>query len=252
MGVPVIGCTCPVCTSPDPRNQRMRTSALLQGADGQRILIDVGPDFRTQALTYQIHHLDAVLLTHSHYDHIAGLDDLRPLADAEHPMPIYANTQTLKDLRERFSYAFASQSSGSTRPSLQLFDIHNYVPFALGNTSILPFDIRHGTWTITGYRIGNLGYVTDASAIPSASLELLYDLDVLILNALRYTPYPTHFSLAEALAVIATVRPRRAFLVHLNHAFDHATVNAFLPPGVALAYDGLDIQIERPSGAHRY
>ncbi len=240
MGSPVIGCRCPVCTSSDPRNRRTRTSALLR-VHGQVLLFDAGPDFRTQALAAGIERLDGVLLTHSHYDHVSGLDDLRPLIERGEFMPIYGDPQTLTHVRERFSYAFVPSSQGSTRPELHLVPIDG--PLCIGPTEIIPLEIYHGTWTITCYRIGGLGYVTDASAIPAASLEKLRDLDVLVLNALRYQPYPTHFSLAEALEVIAELRPRRAFLVHMNHHIDHAIVSAHLPSGVALAYDGLCIDI---------
>lgn len=239
-GVPIVGCHCAVCTSPDPRNRRTRTSALVH-VRGQSILIDAGPDFRAQALATQIKRIDAVLLTHSHFDHVAGLDDLRPLTFRHGPMAVFGTARTLDDIRRRFDYAFADSSDGSTRPALALHPITG--PFRLGETRIIPFDIVHGTWTITGYRIGSLGYVTDASAIPAESLTLLHNLDVLVLNALRYEPHPTHLSLDAALAIIADVRPRRAFLVHMNHALDHATVNARLPAGVELAYDGLRVEI---------
>jgi phosphoribosyl 1,2-cyclic phosphate phosphodiesterase len=209
--------------------------------DGQNLLIDAGPDFRSQALAAGLQRLDAVLLTHSHYDHVAGLDDLRPLIEKGSAMPIYGDNRTLSDVRERFSYAFVVSSEGSTRPEMELIPIDG--TFCIGPTTITPIPIRHGTWTITCYRIGNLGYVTDASTIAPASMEQLRGLDVLVLNALRYKPYPTHFSLTEALEVIADLRPRRAFLVHMNHHIDHAIVTAHLPPGVALAYDGLRVDI---------
>lgn len=241
MGIPVIGCRCAVCTSEDPRNRRTRTSALIQVA-GQQILIDAGPDFRAQALAVGLSHLDAVLLTHSHFDHVAGLDDLRPLTFHGTPMPIYGSPRTLNDVRERFAYAFAETSLGSTRPSIDLVPIE--APFQIGSVQICPLEVLHGTWTITGYRIGGLGYVTDASAIPPASWELLQGLDVLVLNALRYEPHPTHFSVEQALAVIADLRPRRAYLVHMTHGIDHVQTNVRLPPEVELAYDGLEIVIE--------
>lgn len=241
-GVPVIGCMCPVCTSSDLRNRRMRTSALLH-VDDHHILIDVGPDFRTQALAASLHRLDAVLITHHHFDHIGGLDDLRPLTDRQGILPIYGRPDTLEDIRCRFSYAFSTTSSseGSSRPMLELMPITE--AFTIGNIRVLPFDVQHGTWTINGYRIGGLGYVTDASALPPASRSLLSDLDVLVINALRQEPHPTHFSLDEACAVIQDVRPRRAFLVHMTHRLDHATINDQLPPGVELAYDGLVVDI---------
>jgi phosphoribosyl 1,2-cyclic phosphate phosphodiesterase len=242
-GVPVIGCGCPVCRSTDPRNRRSRTSALLR-TPGQTILFDAGPDFRTQALEARIEHLDAVLLTHAHFDHVGGLDDLRPLTERQGAMPLYGYSSTLQEVRRFFNYAFveSSSSSESTRPRLELIPVSG--PFRIGEVEVVPFDIRHGSWTITGYRIGKFAYVTDASAIPPASLEHLQGLEVLVLNALRYTFHPTHFSLDNALTVIDQLGPRRAFLVHLSHAFDHAEVSARLPAGVALAYDGLEVAIE--------
>ncbi len=241
MGVPIIGCTCAVCTSKDVRNQRMRTSALVRFDDLQ-VLIDAGPDFRTQALAADLHHLDALLLTHSHFDHVAGIDDLRPLNFSQgRPTPIYGDERTLHDVRERFSYAFSDGSDGSTRPSLELHTLDG--AFQLGHTPITPFLVMHGTWPITGYRIGTLGYVTDASLLPAESRAHLRDLDVLVLNALRFEPHPTHFSLQEALDVINDLRPRQAYLVHLTHAFDHAEVSQKLPAGVFLAYDGLVVDV---------
>jgi phosphoribosyl 1,2-cyclic phosphate phosphodiesterase len=240
-GVPVIGCECPVCRSLDPHNRRTRTSALLR-TRGQHILIDAGPDFRAQALSAHIGRLDAVLLTHSHFDHIGGIDDLRPLTSEDRPMPIYGDANTIEDVRHRFSYAFSTTASeGSSRPALELRAING--SFNVGDVHIVPLDIIHGGWTITGYRIGRFGYVTDASAIPPASFELLQNLDVLVLNALRFKPHPTHFSLDEALKVVAELAPRRAFFVHMTHHFDHTTINAKLPCGVELAYDGLEVEV---------
>jgi phosphoribosyl 1,2-cyclic phosphate phosphodiesterase len=240
MGVPVIGCHCAVCTSPDLRNRRTRTSALLSLGD-LRVQIDAGPDFRMQSLAAGTDHLDGVLLTHSHFDHIAGLDDLRPIVRRGATMPIYGSPQTLAEVRSRFAYAFEETSLGSTRPSIELCAVQ--APFTIGALQICPLEVIHGTWSITGYRIGNLGYVTDASFIPPASVELLRELDVLVLNALRYEPHPTHFSVDQALAIIAELQPQRAFLVHMTHTIDHAAVDARLPPGVNLAYDGLEIDV---------
>lgn len=240
MGVPVIGCECAVCSSPDPRNRRLRTSALLRSGR-ETILIDAGPDFRAQALAADLRMIDAVLLSHSHFDHVAGLDDLRPLCHRLGCVPIYGSERTLADVRERFNYAFAETSVGSTRPSLELHPVA--APFVVGATVVRPLEIMHGTWTITGYRIGGLGYITDASAIPPASWEQLGGLDVLVLNALRQTPHPTHYSIDQAAAVIAALRPRRAFLVHMTHSVDHATDGAALPSGVEFAYDGLTIEV---------
>lgn len=241
MGVPVIGCRCPVCTSPDARNRRTRTSALLLDRD-QTILIDAGPDFRAQALAAGLRSLDAVLLTHSHFDHTAGLDDLRPLCHYGGCVPVYGSPRTLADVRARFAYAFDESSVGSTRPSLDLRPVG--APFTIGATTIRPFDVKHGTWTITGFRVGGLGYVTDASAIPPASWEQLGGLEVLVLNALRYEPHPTHYSVEQALAIVAALRPKQAYFVHMTHGIEHAAASALLPPGVAFAYDGLEVDFE--------
>lgn len=253
MGVPIIGCTCPVCTSADPNNSRLRTSALLQLGE-QAILIDAGPDFRQQALTQRITHLDAVLLTHAHYDHVAGLDDLRPLTlRTDRSMPIYGHPDTLASVRTRFDYAFTPTPAheGTSRPALTLNALSHYEPCqveltpAWGRTTleVLPFDVRHGKALVTGYRIGRLGYITDASYLPPESLELLHGLDLLVLNALRHEPHPTHLSLGEALAIIEQLQPRRARLVHLTHTFDHATTNQELPCHIELAYDGLSLNV---------
>jgi phosphoribosyl 1,2-cyclic phosphate phosphodiesterase len=235
MGVPVIGCRCDVCRSPDPHNRRLRTSALLQ-VGGLAILMDAGPDMRQQALAVGLTRLDAVLLTHAHADHIAGIDDLRPLNFAQRgTIPLFGSSATLAAVRERFGYAF-SAPDGSTRPDIELVQIESGVPFHVGQVRIVPFDVQHGTWTITGFRIGRLGYVTDASALPVASRRWLEGLELLVLNALRHTPHPTHLSLAEAVALIEELRPRRALLVHMNHELDHHTANAQLPAHVRLAY----------------
>ncbi|NOK59557.1 MAG: MBL fold metallo-hydrolase [Chloroflexi bacterium AL-W] len=243
-GVPVIGCMCDVCTSSNPRNKRLRTSALLEVA-GLTILIDAGPDLRQQALAVGMSHLDAVLITHTHADHIAGLDDIRPLNFRQKAaIPLYGTRPTLYDIQKRFDYAFANLSEGSTRPSLELTEINPTEPFMIGSVTIRPLPIQHGTWAITGYQIGRLGYVTDANVIPPESQEHLRNLDVLVLNALRAEPHPTHFSIAEAVDIITNLNPRRAFLVHMNHQVDYATTNCTLPEHIQLAYDGQVVDIE--------
>lgn len=243
MGVPVIGCRCDVCMSADPRNKRLRTSALLQVGD-RNLLIDAGPDLRQQALAAGINHVDAVLLTHAHADHIAGLDDLRPLNFAQQSsIPIYGTARTLGVVRERFGYAFEYTSVGSSRPLLELVEIEETEPFSIDGIEIQPLQVYHGTWTITGYRIGGLGYVTDASALPAESIAALHGLDVLVLNALRHAPHPTHLALEQAVQVIADLHPRCALLVHMTHDLDHATTNTALPPHVRLAYDGQRVEV---------
>jgi len=243
MGIPVIGCRCAVCRSSDPRNKRLRTSALLEVA-GMSLLFDAGPDLRQQALAVGLQRLDAVLLTHAHADHVSGLDDIRPLNFAQKSaMPLYGAASTLGFVRERFKYAFVNGSEGSTRPALDLIEIQDQSPFRINTVKVLPFDVAHGTWTITGFRIGGLGYVTDASFIPPASLEFLRGLDVLVLNALRPAPHPTHFSVDQARALIDELQPRRAFLVHMTHDLDHEATNVTFPDHVRLAYDGLIVEV---------
>jgi phosphoribosyl 1,2-cyclic phosphate phosphodiesterase len=243
MGVPMIACRCPVCRSNDPHNRRLRTSALLEAA-GKIVLLDAGPDLREQALRAELTHVDAVLLTHGHTDHIAGIDDLRPLNFAMHAsIPLYGTATTLASVRERFAYAFESSSEGSTRPAIELIEIQHGQPFEIGPLEILPMAIQHGTWTISGFRIGAFGYVTDASAIDPTTRDRLHGLDLLVLNALRHTSHPTHFSVTEALAIIAELQPRRALLVHMGHELDHASTNLELPAGVQLAYDGQIVDI---------
>jgi phosphoribosyl 1,2-cyclic phosphate phosphodiesterase len=243
MGVPVIGCGCAVCTSADPRDKRLRTSALLE-VGGLKLLFDAGPDLRQQALSVGLRRVDAVLLTHAHADHIAGVDDLRPLNFAQRAsIPLYGTTTTLRLVRKHFDHAFAEVSDGSTRPSLDLIEIADAAAFQIGSTTIVPFDVLHGTWTITGFRIGGLGYVTDASAIPPASMAFLRDLDLLVLNALRFKPHPTHFSLAQAIEQIDELKPRRALLVHMTHDMAHEATNATLPDYVRLAHDGQSVDI---------
>jgi phosphoribosyl 1,2-cyclic phosphate phosphodiesterase len=197
-----------------------------------------------QALSQRLSHFDAILVTHAHYDHVAGLDDLRPITERRGHMPIYGIASTLEGIRERFSYAFVPIPDASTRPGMELIEITNHQPFSINGTEIMPLEIMHGTWRISAFRVGKLGYVTDASEIPPATMEQLRDLDVLVLNALRFKYHPTHFTLDQALEIVKQLRPRRTFFVHLTHAFDHTTVNAELPPGVALAYDGQEIEIE--------
>lgn len=242
MGVPVIGCSCAVCTSDDPRNQRLRTSALLQH-DTTSVLIDAGPDLRTQVLRQRVRHLDAVLLTHAHADHIGGIDDLRPFTMRERRnLPIYGDDYTLGRVRHMFDYAFDPQPSLSTRPQLETRPLQG--SFSVGGLRITPFRVMHGQHAITGYRSGGLAYITDASSLPPETMALLRGLDVLVINALRFAPHPLHLTVDQALAVVDELRPRRAYFVHITHDLDHATVNAQLPPHVQLAYDGQVIEVD--------
>jgi phosphoribosyl 1,2-cyclic phosphate phosphodiesterase len=241
MGIPVIGCSCAVCTSPDPRNQRLRTSALLEH-ESTTILIDAGPDLRTQMLRQRVTNVDALLLTHAHADHIGGIDDLRPFTMRnDRSLPVYGDPYTLGRVRHMFDYVFATGPSLSTRPQLETHSLSSR--FTIGPVSVEPLRVMHGPHAITAYRFGPLAYITDASAIPPETMERLQDLDVLILNALRFDPHPLHFTVDQALAVVEQVQPRRAFFIHITHDIDHAAVNEQLPPSAQLAYDGQVIEI---------
>jgi phosphoribosyl 1,2-cyclic phosphate phosphodiesterase len=241
MGVPVIGCSCAVCTSPDTRNRRLRTSALVESA-GATVLIDAGPDMRAQVLGHNIGHVDAVVLTHSHADHIGGIDDLRPFTrHLQGGLPVYGNRPTLDRVRHQFDYAFNPAPSLSTRPRLELCEIDG--PFQVGALPIVPFTVYHGPHAILGYRFGRLGYITDGKTLPDATLEALAGLDTLVINALRYEDHPLHFTLDEALAIVERLAPRQARFVHITHDLEHSMVNASLPDNVRLAYDGEVIEI---------
>jgi phosphoribosyl 1,2-cyclic phosphate phosphodiesterase len=244
MGVPVIGCPCVVCTSTDPRNRRLRTSALLEHR-GTTILIDAGPDMRQQVLRQRVDHLDAVLLTHSHADHIGGIDDLRPFTMRDgRSLPIYGDAATLARVRYQFDYAFDPAPSLSTRPRLELCALED--PTQVGAVTVVPLDVRHGPHIITGFRFGRLGYITDGKTLPAHTMERLRGLDVLIINALRYIDHPLHFTLDEAVAIVEQLAPRQAYFVHITHDLEHAAVNAALPSHAQLATDGQVIDIADP------
>lgn len=244
VGVPAIGCRCAVCASSDPLNRRLRTSVVVAIEDS-RLLIDASIDLRQQALRAGLDRLDAVLLTHGHADHVFGLDDVRMYNyRQQRPLPVYGNAATIEDVRRTFWYVFSDPGGASSRPQLDLRVVQE--AFDPGPAGVVPFEVLHGTVPILGYRIGSLAYITDASHIPESSLSLLSGLDVLVINALRRKPHPTHFTLEGALSAIARIAPRRAFLTHISHDLDHATLAAELPPGVTPAHDGLSVEMEDP------
>ncbi len=241
-GVPVIGCGCEVCTSNDARDKRLRTSALLETTAGTHILIDCGPDFRAQALELPFQPFDAVLLTHEHYDHVSGLDDLRPYG-VFGPQQIYGNARTLRTLRERMPYCFAKETP-STVPHLELHEISPGVAFRINELEILPVEVMHGTLPILGFRIGNCAYLTDLKTISKESMALLNGVETLIVNALRYKPHPTHQTIEDAIALSQHLKPRDTYLIHLNHdAPTQEEAERILPPHIHLAYDGLQIKV---------
>lgn len=240
-GVPEIGCTCHTCTSTDPKDKRLRASVLVE-THGMRILIDASPDLRQQALRQGLSRLDAILLTHQHYDHVGGIDDVRPFC-AEKDLPIYANPQTAHDLRTRVDYCFRQHPY----PGVPRLDLHAIEcrPFLIDGLKITPIEVMHGKLPIYGYRIGNFAYVTDAKTIAESEKEKLRNLDVLILNCLRvHQPHFAHLILPEALALIDELRPKRAYLTHACHMLGRQEeISALLPEGVEYAYDGETIII---------
>jgi phosphoribosyl 1,2-cyclic phosphate phosphodiesterase len=239
-GIPVIGCDCAVCRSPDPRDRRTRTSALVRFNDATA-LIDTATELRAQALAHDVRRVDAVLFTHAHADHTAGIDDLRRFNELQQEhIPVYADAVAAAMLRQRYAYTFTDiYPFYGGKPDLILHEIVG--PFELFGQEIVPIAILHGRLPITGFRIGDLAYITDAKEIPDPSLALLHDLDVLVLNALRERSHPTHLSVSEAVEVIQALRPRRAFLVHLSHEMSHAEAQAMVPAGIEVAWDGLTV-----------
>jgi phosphoribosyl 1,2-cyclic phosphate phosphodiesterase len=242
-GVPMIGCDCRVCRSPDPRNTRTRSSILLDSDDGLRVLVDTTTDLRAQALRHDVRRIDAVLFTHSHADHIMGLDEIRRfnvLSGA--PMPIYAAAETLADLRQTFGYVFRSDApKGGGVPDVRLFALGG--PFCLGRTTIRPVALRHGPWEVLGFRVGSFAYLTDCNGVPDPSLAALAGVSTLVLDALRWTPHPTHFSVDEAVAMARRIGARETYFTHIAHDLDHAETCARLPDGMTLAHDGLVLEI---------
>jgi phosphoribosyl 1,2-cyclic phosphate phosphodiesterase len=242
-GVPMIGCACAVCRSADPRDTRWRPSILIEFPDGVRVLVDTTPDLRAQALRFNIDRVDAILFTHSHADHILGLDEARRYNHLQRAaVPCYADARTLQDIRRTFSYIFsADPGEGGGVPKIDLFTLAG--PFCLGRHEIVPVPLFHGSRPILGFRIGSFAYLTDTNRIPEASWPLLDGVTVLVLDALRDRPHPTHFTIAEALAVAARVDPRQTYFTHICHELGHAATCARLPAGVELAYDGLSFEL---------
>jgi phosphoribosyl 1,2-cyclic phosphate phosphodiesterase len=241
----MIGCECSVCTSSDPRNQRTRPSVLLSFPGGN-LLIDTTPEMRIQLLRERVRQVHAIAFTHHHADHLFGLDDARLFPRwVGGPVPIYCEQETEETIRRVFSYAFqpgTEQWPAGFVPKLQFIRIAPGVEFPVLGERMLPIRLEHGPFPVLGFRVGPLAYCTDVSRIPDASRPLLEGLEVLVLDALRHTSHPTHFSLSEALAVIESLQPRRTFLTHLSHSFDHGPTQASLPPHVALAFDGLQFE----------
>lgn len=242
-GVPVIGCKCRVCTSIDPRDNRLRTSALYRTDKGTQVLLDVGPDFRIQSLKFNITRADGILITHAHQDHIGGLDEVRQLNFImKKKMEIYGNERALEEIRQRFDYIFKPTQEGGGKPRLNLNRVEG--PFRVLEQEVVPVPVFHGEIPILGYRIGGLSYITDASSIPDDSMKLLEGTEILVINALRPEPHPTHFSLNEALEISGKIGARKTFFVHMTHQFLHGEDGKKLPDGVFFANDGLSVCLD--------
>lgn len=241
-GVPSIACDCETCLSEDPRDKRLRVSILIEH-ENTRVLVDTSIDFRQQALRANIRHLDAVLITHCHVDHVFGLDDIRPLNFRYGAMGVYANDVAWKDLRRIFQYIFNPTHIGGGLPQLIPHTVQPNSPFCIGpGLEITPVEVIHGKLSVIAYRFNDFAYATDLKIIPSESMDKLRDLDVLVLDCVRIKPHTTHLCLDEALAVIEDLKPKRAFLTHLNHDILHERDSRLLPDNVQLAWDELVVE----------
>ncbi len=246
-GVPVIGCRCEVCRSADMRDRRLRTSAMVE-VDSLRLIIDAGPDFRQQMLREDVRHIDALLLTHEHKDHTGGIDDVRAFNFVDYPtihtIHIYAPAAAIRTLRKDYDYAFAENKYRGV-PVIELHTIDEQQPLVIGNVAITPIVGHHSAhFRSVGYRIGKMAYLTDFSHIEEEECRKLEGVELLVINALRWEPHDSHFSVAEALEVIERVKPQRAYLTHLSHRIGlHSEASKRLPEGVELAFDGLKVNI---------
>lgn len=238
-GVPQIGCRCEACTSTDPHDKRLRASVLIETGD-KDILIDCGPDLRTQLLDADSPNIDALLITHSHYDHVGGLIDLRSYC-FEKDFPVYCQKDVARALRTTFPYCFVDHPYPGV-PTFTIHEIEGYRPFTVGRTQILPLPVMHYKLPILGFRIGSMAYITDCKTMPDRTLEALKGVDTLVINALRFEPHMSHLSLKECLEIVERIKPRRTLLTHMSHGMG-PTAKVQLPEGVEFAYDGQEIDV---------
>lgn len=240
-GVPTIGCQCPTCTSTDPHDKRLRCSVLIE-TEATRLLIDCGPDFRQQIMPHPFRKIDGILITHAHYDHMGGMDDVRPFCQFGE-INVYADPLACQGLLEMLPYCFVDNRYPGV-PAIQLHEIHKHEPFTIGDIEIMPIEVMHHDLPILGYRIGALVYITDMKTIDEGELDYLQNVDTLIVNALRQKPHHSHQTLDEAVAFAQKVGARQTWLIHSSHDIGrHEEVNASLPSDIQMAYDGQIIEL---------
>lgn len=241
LGVPIIGCGCNVCQSADPRDKRTRSSLMLE-AGHRHIMIDTGPDFRTQCLSNSVTRIDAVLITHPHRDHLAGLDDIRPFCYQQQAViPIYGSSLSCDAIRRDYAYCFAEPKYPGV-PDIELHEIEYGKEFRIGDTGIVPLPVMHGSMKVTAYRIGDFTYITDANMISDHTLDMIAGTRYLVINALSPKKHHSHFSLEEALSMIERINPEWAYLTHIGHSLGHEETERNTPDRVHLAYDGLQLE----------
>lgn len=246
-GVPQIGCSCEVCRSTDLRDKRTRSGALVESSTGSRVLIDTPPELRLQMIAANVGSVDAVVYTHAHADHIHGIDDVRAFTiGRKTPLPMYGSAGTIHEIETRVPYIMNENMKplpGTYKPEARGHAVKAGDVITVGDLTLIPIDIPHGRTPVFAWRIGKLGYVTDAKSIPEAAFEALSGVKVLVINALFRTPHPTHLSLPEALAASERIAPGRTYLTHLTHDNFHAVLDAELPEHISPAYDGLEVHV---------
>ncbi len=241
-GTPVVGCNCATCKSDNPRNKRTRCSSLITLDSGENILIDTGPDLRGQSLREKIKRVDAVLYTHTHADHLHGIDDLRAFCQIQHQqIPLYAKEDAVEHIKQKFGYVLRAPSDFWDLPVLRTEIVH--APFKLFGITIKPIPVMHGRSHILGYRIGNIAYMTDVSEIPESSFALLEDLDIVLLDCLREKLHPTHINIEQSLAYIGRIKAKQSYMIHMTHELEYVSLSKKLPKDVFVGFDGLKLHI---------